>query len=666
LPALVALAAILMTFGWSAAQESAVPDPRAFAKQEMARRARIQERAEAERVKKALVDQGTIDVLHYELSLDIDPDTETIDGTVLIEALAVVSPIQSVILDLFDNLTVTDVRENGSSVGFTHEDDLITIALGLNYQYQDTIRLAIDYNGQPAGVNDELGLTAFTFGTHPRPAGEQLSIFTLSEPFFARAWWPCKDVLPDKATARLKISVPDTLVVASNGLLESEEPLPDGKKRFVWFESYPITTYLVSLAISNYRTFRDYYRVSPIDSMAVDYFVYPEDFEEAKKAFAVTVPMIEYYSGLFGEYPFVDEKYGMAEFGWGGAMEHQTCTSMSAGMIDSTGRADWVIAHELSHQWWGDMISPGTWADIWLNEGFATYCEALWFEKEGGFEAYIDWIRRHRSRYGFQGTVYDPDNLFGITVYWKGMWVLHMLRGVMGDTSFLNALQAYAADDMHAYKNATTVDFKGICENEYGSSLQWFFDEWVYGTGEPRYQYFWSQNSSEMNGPVDVTIRQIQSGPLFTMPVDLHFTLLSGDISIDTTITVWNEMEVQHYRFQLADRVTNVTLDPDDWILKSSVESDLDPLSMGVNPNPFNASAKFTFETGEPGTVEITIYGVNGARVKTLFKDPLPPGFHQVVWDGTNDGGEQVASGVYFVRLQALEGTLVRKAVLLK
>ncbi|UCH85504.1 MAG: hypothetical protein JSW50_07395 [Candidatus Latescibacterota bacterium] len=620
----------------------------------------------AERVNKALVDQDNIDILHYELSLDIDPDNESIAGTVLIQARATASSVWSVVLDLYDNLNVTGVREGGSPVPFVHQDDLITVNFAPGFQFGDTLELAIDYNGQPNGVNGELNLTAFTFGTHPRPTGKQLSIYTLSEPYFARAWWPCKDVLPDKATVRLRISVPDTLVVASNGILESEESLPQGKKRYTWFESYPITTYLVSLAISNYRTFSHHYTYSAVDSMPVDYFVYPEDFEEAKKAFEVTVPMIEYYAELFGEYPFVSEKYGMAEFGWGGAMEHQTCTSMAAGLIDSAGRADWVIAHELSHQWWGDMISPGAWADIWLNEGFATYCEALWFEQTGGFEAYIDWIRLHRSSHGFRGTVYDPEDLFGITVYWKGMWVLHMLRGVLGESVFFDALRSYGADLRYAYGNATTPDFQNVCEVEYGDRLDWFFEQWVYGTGEPRYQYFWTQGASGTTGRVDVTIRQIQNGSLFKMPVNLRFTVVDGDATIDTTITVWNQLEVQRYRFQFADRVLSMALDPDDWILKDATSEELNPLTLGINPNPFNASARITFETGVPGLVEIEIFGVNGARVKTLYRDTLPPGFHQVVWNGDNDNGEPVASGLYFARMKTVEGTLVRKAVFLK
>ncbi|MEJ2721770.1 MAG: M1 family aminopeptidase [bacterium] len=606
--------------GSARAQTPAKADFREFAKQEMARRARVWERAEVERINKTLVDQENIDVVHYEIDVDIDPTAETIQGTVSIDAVVLATPMTTAVLDLTDSLTVTRVRDRGSDVGFNHANDLLVLIIERGYQTGDTLRLEIDYNGHPPVIDD----------------------------------------------VRLAVTVPDTLVVASNGALEAEEVLPEGKKRFVWVESYPIATYLVSLAISNYRTFEDYYRYGALDSMVVRYFVYPEDLDDAREDWSVTVPMIAFFSETFGRYPFIDEKYGMAEFGWGGAMEHQTCTSMSSGMINGRHSYDWVVAHELSHQWWGDMISPGDWRDIWLNEGFATYCEALWFEHEGGFAEYIDWVRRHRSSFGFRGTLYDPEVMFGTTSYWKGMWVLHMLRGVMGDAAFFAALRAYGADPALAYANATTADFQRICEAEYGSSLRWFFDEWVYGVGQPSYQYFWTQAGSGSGGALDVTLRQLQRGPVFKMPVELRFALVSGGTSVDTTVTVWNELEVQHYRFEFADRVAGVSVDPDDWILKDASERALTPLTLGVNPNPFNAAAKLTFETGVGGRVEIGIFDVTGARVRGVFAGSLPPGFHQIEWDGKSDAGAPVASGVYFVRLQAVEGTLVRKAVLLK
>ncbi|UCG53114.1 MAG: T9SS type A sorting domain-containing protein [Candidatus Latescibacterota bacterium] len=630
----------------------------------MSRYLRLREMTERERVKKAQIDQDDFDVLHYELVLDIDPDNETIAGTVAIEALSVVSSITTVTLDLFDNMNVDEVRENGVPVSFTHGEDLLEVILVDDYLPQDTIRLEIDYDGEPTGENDELRLTAFTFGRHG-PDRQQLSIFTLSEPFFARAWWPCKDVTTDKATTRLRITVPDTLFVASNGRLEDEQDLPDDKRTYVWFESYPIATYLVSLAISNYRTVTDYYRYSPTDSMEVTRFVYPENFEAAKDD-SLTVPMIEFYAGLFGEYPFVEEKYAMAEFGWFGAMEHQTCTSMSSGLINGMRKNDWIIAHELSHQWWGDMITPATWADIWLNEGFATYCEALWVEHVDGGEAYREYVSDHRTSWGFEGTLYDPESMFGITVYWKGMWVLHMLRHVMGDSGFFDMLRSYASHPLYAYEDATTADFQTVCEGFYGSSLQWFFDQWVYGVGEPKYDYYLAQKSLDGEHRADLTIRQVQRGPIFSMPVDVRFSFLSGDFTIDTTVTVWNHLEVEHYAFTFPGRVVAVSLDPDDWILKNAQQRELEPVTLGTNPNPFNARVKITFETSVSGRVGVDIYDVAGIKVKSLINHVLPGGFQQVEWDGTNDVGQIVSSGVYFVRLQTAQGTLVRKAVLLK
>ena len=660
----VAAAILCVSAGPSTGQGLEGHDRADFAKQELSRYHRTQERMLLDEIRKADVDQTTYDVLHYDLALDIDPTTETISGTLALTALATVGSPADIVLDLFDNLTVTVVRENGTSTPFTHENNLLTIELAGDYRLADTIRVEVDYGGEPTGQNEELYSTAFTFGRHgpDLESRVQVAIYTISETNFARAWWPCKDVLDDKATARLHITVPDTLVVASNGLLETETNIGGGKKTFVWYEKYPIATYLVSLAISNYEVFEHYYLYTALDSMPVTYFVYPEDLEAARADFVFTVEMLELYSGLFGEYPFVEEKYGMAEFGWSGAMEHQTCTSMSAGMIRGDSSRTWVIAHELSHQWFGDLVTPAVWEDVWLNEGFASYCEALWYEHSEGFEAYKDDITRRRSRFGFRGTLYDPNDLFGITVYWKGCWVLHMLRHVMGDEVFFNTLRDYVSDPEHSYKNATTAGFQRICERNYGSSLAWFFDEWVYGTGEPQYAYYWNQRANGAEHTIDVTLRQTQPGDVFTMPVDFRFTTAFGD----TTITVWNSRSVDHYEFTFFDPVSAISLDPDEWILRETEERGINARSMEINPNPFNAATRISFEVSVPGQIEVDIFDVTGARVTALEKKQVPPGYHEVEWDGKNSSGQTVSSGVYFVRLQTPEGGLVRKAVLIK
>jgi hypothetical protein len=238
-----------------------------------------------------------------------------------------------------------------------------------------------------------------------------------------------------------------------------------------------------------------------------------------------------------------------------------------------------------------------------------------------------------------------------------------MLRRVMGETAFFDALRGYAWHPSHAYKNATTADFQGICETFYGSSLKWFFDEWVYGEGRPRYAYYWKTSASGGETRIDLQVRQTQAEGPFRMPIDVRFATSSGD----STITVWNERRIEYYTFTVSEAIVSVVLDPDGWILKEGVEGRrLDTVTMGIDPNPFNVSADITFEISISGPVEVAVYDVSGARVAKLCAESLPPGYHEVVWDGKNAAGNPVSSGVYFVRLQTAQGALVRKAVLIK
>ena len=660
---------LLAGAGSAPAQDPAPIDRAAFAKDELSRRRRLWERMEIERARKTQVDQGTYDVLHYDLALEINASDESISGTLSLEAASVAGNPTSVVLDLVNVLTVSAVRENGGAATFSHANDLLTVFLSEDYAPGDRIRLEIDYGGKPTAENEELNDAAFAFARHgPNPQNrDQLVIYTLSEPFFARAWWPCKDVPDDKATARLHVTVPDTLIVASNGALENEVILPGGRKTYVWYEKYPIATYLVSLAISNYTVFSDYFHYGPVDSMEVVCFAYPEHVAGAQLDFTNTVRMLELYSDLFGLYPFIEEKYGMAEFGWLGAMEHQTCTSMGSGFFAGvTRRDDWVVAHELAHQWWGDLVTPAGWADVWLNEGFATYSEALWVEHIAGPDSVRDYMSGWRPSWGFTGTLYDPENLFGTTVYHKGGWALHMLRHVMGDQGFFGALRDYGSEESFGYKNATTADFQRVCEEHYGGGLAWFFDEWVYGEGEPQYAFYWTRTGSGGGDVVDLTMRQTQAGRVFTMPVDVRFSLESGDTTADSTVAVWNDEPLEQYRFVFDRRVVGVDVDPDLWILATVEERELEAVAVTISPNPFNTSARVGYEVGSGGTVEVDVYDVTGAHVRTLYRGSRQAGYHEAEWDGRNSAGEPVSSGVYFVCLRAAAGTMVRKAVRLE
>ena len=649
-------------------------DPERLTKQEIERYRRIRERFEAERIKKAAVNQGNYDANHYRLAIDFDMNAQTIAGSV--EAtLDITEATSTVILDLMQNMTVTAVTQNAAAAPFTHNNELLTVTLDRTYNAGESVVVTIDYNGSPRVLNDEIGIEAITFSVH---RGDELIVYSFSEPFFARAWWPCKDVPDDKATVDLAVTVPDTLIVASNGTRIGETAVPAARKTVEWSEGYPIATYLVSVAISNYEVFEHYYHHSPVDSMPVTYWVFPQDLADAQIDFAPTVPMIEHFADLFGEYPFVNEKYGMAAINFGGAMEHQTCTSYGSVFIRGDNKRDWVVAHELAHQWFGDLMSPEDWPEIWLNEGFATYCEALWFEHVGGFDAYRDHVV-FRSLEFAEGTLHDPPVLFDlISVYWRGSWVLHMLRGVMGDSAFFGALNDYATDPRFAYKNVTTPDFQEICEQRYqgAGSLDFFFQQYVYGWSVPEYEYSWSSDASNR---VQLSIRQTQSTGVVTMPVAARFSIESGGAvapfsaaapdTADTTIVFWNSDRVEQFSADLDGNVIAVTLDPEQWIYYAEPPAErpfATSLSVEVAPNPFNISTQIVFSMPSSGSVEAEIYDVSGARVRTFDAQSLPAGVHAFPWDGTNNNGQQVASGVYFVLLRTPVGDATRKAVLTK
>jgi hypothetical protein len=276
--------------------------------------------------------------------------------------------------------------------------------------------------------------------------------------------------------------------------------------------------------------------------------------------------MITFYAQTFGEYPFAEDKYGMSEFPWGGAMEHATNTSYGWQLINGGHNYDYVMAHELSHQWWGDSVSPQTWADVWLNEGFATYSEALWAEHLGGPGTYQSYMNSF-WRSGFSGSVYNPSDLFGSTVYDKGGWVQHMLRHVVGDTKFFNAMRDWYAN--HTDGTGTTALYKATQEARYGATLDFFFQEWVYGTGQPSYEYgFTTANLGNGTYRNYVRIRQTQTpATLFTMPVDLTLYFPGGSNEMRT---VTNDQLDQDFVLDTTAPLAALTLDYQDWILKSS------------------------------------------------------------------------------------------------
>jgi aminopeptidase N len=445
-------------------------------------------------------------------------------------------------------------------------------------------------------------------------------------------------------TATMVIDVPDTLYAGSNGLLV-EDTAADGRRRMTWRESYPIAPYLISIACTNYRSFEGTHTGQDGRILPLLYLAYPEDLADAQSSWARTAEMIGALENRFGPYPFYGEKYGMAEFSWGGGMEHQTLTSMGEYYIDGTDANDWVVAHELAHQWWGDMVTPASWDHIWLNEGFARYAEALWFESRWGIEAYRDWMRA-LWRPSFPGAIVPPDYLFNATVYQKGAWVLHMLRGVLGPEVLFPALRTYA--ERHAYANVTTDDLVAALEEISGRDLDWFFDEWVYGTGRPAYFTSYEVEPGPDGAILNLTITQAQDEPPFRMPLEFGITDALGSYRV----TVQDSLRIQSFRIPVRLAPQIVEIDPDDWVLKDSINGSGAPDASGEPsrtamawPSPGSPPYRIAIGPGSESRA-IAIYDAAGRRVASV----APGGAPIAVWDGRDDLGRELPSGLYLAR----------------
>ena len=518
-----------------------------------------------------------LDIEHYKIELSLFPEAMALAGTVTLIGRAT-APTRTIKIDAADNLTITEVRLNGGPETFTRTADKVTLAVPSLLSKNDTFTLTVSYRGRPR-ITGRLGSGMFISSHGGFPV-----IATLSEPYGAPTWWPCIDNPADKTTAEIVVTVPSGYVVASNGLLQSVRPNPDGTLSYVWQERYPIATYLISVTATNFAQFSDTYQaLDGMTTMPILYYVYPEHLEEARRNFAPTKDAIRILAELFGEYPFLAEKYGMVEFPWGGGMEHQTITGLGPSLVTSPNPLT-IIVHELAHHWWGDMVTMKTWNDIWLNEGFATYAEVLFYEKRDHVHPGA-LMRRYddgRADGMLRGTVYaedaaDPWDDYR-AIYNKGAWVLHMLRYVVGDETFFAALREYGR--RFAYANASTDDLKQVFSEFYGRSLDWFFQQWVYAPRRPIYSLSTTVTPQGQSYQLCVRVEQKQThmisgrdasqARVYIMPLDLAIGYADGTSEIKR---VWNDARVQEFCFTTTKEPTAVILDPRNWLLKEIADN---------------------------------------------------------------------------------------------
>jgi len=403
--------------------------------------------------------------------------------------------------------------------------------------------------------------------------------------------------------------------------------------------------------------------------MPIINYVLPQTLSDGVGALGETKSMLRIFSEAYGLYPFINEKYGHSQFGWGGAMEHQTMTS-------TTNFAENTISHELAHQWFGDMITCANWPSLWLNEGFAVFSESVFLERFYGAGAYKAHMGDAMSAaMNATGTLYVQDtstvaNLFDFNrVYAKGAWTLHMLRHVLGDSVFFRSMRAYAADPRFRFRSATTEGFRSVCESVSGKDLGYFFDEWVYGEGYPRYGYRWTSAPSGGGYRVSLTLSQNGSSaatPFFSMPVDIRLVAETRD----TTVAVFHTATGETFTFQVPFLPSDVQIDPDKWILRDVTPPDAilpDSYALAQNyPNPFNPGTWLSFSLPHRSDVTLIVYDPLGREIAALIRGQLEAGTHAVRWEGTDAGGKRVSSGTYFYRLTAGTYAETRKMMLIR
>ena len=597
----------------------------------------------------AIVNDTTYDVHFYHLDLEIAIDSSYLSGSVGYIVRSEINGLSSLQMDLDDAFTVDSVSY--PATGFSFSDQVLTVYFAEAYDQGELISFSVYYHGAPVLAGGYKGLR------YEKHDGDEPIIASLSTPYLAHTWWPCKDGTSDKTDSTyIDITIKDTIInslpviAVSNGLLEGVETVGN-KKTFKWRHRYPAVPYYLMVAISNYDHFQQIYSGEGY-SFPIDYYVFHSHLSAAQNGVVNMPDAMGLFTDLFGPYPFLEEKYGMTQLGYYGAIENQTNTiinKMDAGWF-------YVSVHELAHQWFADMITCETWHHGWLNEGFASYAEALYAEHVGGFGAYQSYMASFEFYNPGTLYLYDVSNpfsgVFQSIIYDKGAYVLHMLRGIMGDAPFFDALYSYATDGDFQYKHATTEDFQAVCESVSGLDLDFFFEEWIYDERYPKYSYNYQFNAS--SGQLDLNILQTQGDlgwrEVFTMPMEIKIGFSGGT---DTIVTVFNNSQVQYLSFFFEKTVNGVELDPDKWILR---EVQFDP---GINVDTLEIEQDEVEVYPNPNTGVFWVKISSGIIREELDLKVFDAGgklhYHSTLTSGQGGGYEMeignLEEGIYFLYL---------------
>ena len=556
------------------------------------------------------------DVLHYLIDLNLPMTSRYLEGAVTVSARSNESNLTTVDLHLL-GLSVDSVKVDGVTASYNHSGETLFVYLPQPAGMGDSFDIMVGYSGTGSG---SMGYLYYSSNHN--------IAYTLGCPFCTRRWMPCYDRMWDKADYGVEfyITVPDSFTVCANGEFLGIDSLA-GMATYHWKHDSPIAPYLIHFASSIFTTYSDWYYPAPAESIEIKYFFWPEDLIYTATAFQHTVDMIAFYDSLYGDYPF--ERYGMvilSPFYYAG-MEHQTLSSIyRTGLV---GNDYYLMAHEMSHMWWGDMVTCFGWVNVWLNEGFGTYSDALYKEYREGHQSFINTMVSRRNAY-FSAEASHPRPLYDPTLndlfcwghdYCKASWVLHMMRYLCGDdATWLDFMQVYR--DSFAYGNASTEDVNNLMNQLLGGNYDWFFDEWVYGLGFPRYNVVWSKTYEAPNWRLVLDITQYQTiGPsVFHMPLPIGVNYTGGD----TILTLAMNSSPQHFEYVLPNEPTGITVDPQTWIIQQNTVTGIDELVTEGDlfvQNIQTIGRALNLTLSVPGLVKV--YDITGRQVYQATTDEL-------------------------------------------
>lgn len=589
--------------------------------------------------------EGNYDVKYLNFKLNLSDTSLFVRGDVATTAQVTAFSMSSYVFELDTLMSIDSAKVNGVLLPvFSSGASVRTIILPLALVSGAIFTAEIFYHGYPPP-----GGGFFNGLTHAVSSGGTNMVYSISDPYVAQVWWPCKQSLDDKIdSVDMFVTVPSGVYDGSNGvLLNIDSTSTSGYWQFHWQTHYAIEYYLISVAVARYGMFESFLHFTgSTDSMLIqNFFMDTATFDPLYKSNFDSIGMIiNYFSSLFGRYPFWHEKYGACYTSLPGGMEHQTMTTIGVPYT-------WVIAHELCHQWFGDNVSFADWHDVWLSEGFATYAQTLFFTQFNGAASGL----AHRRSYLLSalvpcGCTYVHDTLtadslfYQPNVYYKGQAIIHMLRYLApSDSVFFNFLQTY--QQTYGQSVANTAQFQSLAESIYGFRLDTFFNQWIYGRGYPKVNVSWDQVGSMVYLRIMQTPSCPSATPLFSTYFEIELTSSTG---ADTILKLYDNQDTEYYAVNWLPTVNTVLLNPDAWTLCQQNGAITHNSTLLTPTIPVTEPEIFPNPTDNSWTINKIIAGISLTLTDINGKE---------VWRGISNSSvtiipaQNLPSGDYFLKL---------------